>query len=236
MFFFFQAEDGIRDYKVTGVQTCALPICSGHRRVRHADQGARRRARPGAQGHALGGPRVHDQRPGRLQVQRRPGALKPQSVRTRGALAETSVPDGASVQLAERLAEAVGRLPRAADRAELEQLLGMLESRAVNLALAGIPRPFTAMSPPQRERYLAGWATSRLGLRRRAFQALKRLATVLYYTATDTAGQSPVWADIKYPGPLGPPPPTPKRLQPLAVTGDTKLECAVVVIGSGAGG
>src|SRR5688500_7736854 len=28
MFFFFQAEDGIRDYKVTGVQTCALPIYS----------------------------------------------------------------------------------------------------------------------------------------------------------------------------------------------------------------
>src|SRR5256885_4857017 len=26
LFFFFQAEDGIRDYKVTGVQTCALPI------------------------------------------------------------------------------------------------------------------------------------------------------------------------------------------------------------------
>src|SRR5256885_4436706 len=25
-FFFVQAEDGIRDYKVTGVQTCALPI------------------------------------------------------------------------------------------------------------------------------------------------------------------------------------------------------------------
>src|SRR2546427_6062353 len=26
MFFFFQAEDGIRDFTVTGVQTCALPI------------------------------------------------------------------------------------------------------------------------------------------------------------------------------------------------------------------
>src|SRR6266576_3245164 len=26
-FFFFQAEDGIRDLYVTGVQTCALPIC-----------------------------------------------------------------------------------------------------------------------------------------------------------------------------------------------------------------
>src|SRR5207237_6695488 len=27
-FFFFQAEDGIRDSSVTGVQTCALPICT----------------------------------------------------------------------------------------------------------------------------------------------------------------------------------------------------------------
>src|SRR5690606_39376179 len=26
-FFFFQAEDGIRAFHVTGVQTCALPIC-----------------------------------------------------------------------------------------------------------------------------------------------------------------------------------------------------------------
>src|SRR5690348_17941992 len=29
MFFFFQAEDGIRDGRVTGVQTCALPISEG---------------------------------------------------------------------------------------------------------------------------------------------------------------------------------------------------------------
>src|SRR2546430_5182881 len=28
--FFFQAEDGIRDLTVTGVQTCALPIFGGH--------------------------------------------------------------------------------------------------------------------------------------------------------------------------------------------------------------
>src|SRR6266498_3760476 len=30
-FFFFQAEDGIRDADVTGVQTCALPISEPHR-------------------------------------------------------------------------------------------------------------------------------------------------------------------------------------------------------------
>src|SRR5688500_10498773 len=38
LFFFFQAEDGIRDYKVTGVQTCALPISA------HAEGAATRRA------------------------------------------------------------------------------------------------------------------------------------------------------------------------------------------------
>src|SRR5256885_10068399 len=37
VFYFFQAEDGIRDYKVTGVQTCALPI-SG---VPHEDRSCR---------------------------------------------------------------------------------------------------------------------------------------------------------------------------------------------------
>src|SRR5438876_7672086 len=31
-FFFFQAEDGIRDGRVTGVQTCALPICTAYDR------------------------------------------------------------------------------------------------------------------------------------------------------------------------------------------------------------
>src|SRR5207249_9139501 len=41
-FFFFQAEDGIRDRNVTGVQTCALPICSG-RRLRACRRRSRRR-------------------------------------------------------------------------------------------------------------------------------------------------------------------------------------------------
>src|SRR5438046_10519192 len=63
-FYFFQAEDGIQDWSVTGVQTCALPICAlavreaaagellpggrGERRSRQVDrQPARRRARAG---------------------------------------------------------------------------------------------------------------------------------------------------------------------------------------------
>src|SRR5689334_25156842 len=38
-FFFFQAEDGIRDGTVTGVQTCALPICAPGRPDRPAAGG-----------------------------------------------------------------------------------------------------------------------------------------------------------------------------------------------------
>src|SRR4051794_41888902 len=43
VFFFFQAEDGIRDGRVTGVQTCALPICAypAVRRVPGAGQARR---------------------------------------------------------------------------------------------------------------------------------------------------------------------------------------------------
>src|SRR3712207_7665099 len=33
--FFFQAEDGIRDIGVTGVQTCALPICAASTTALH---------------------------------------------------------------------------------------------------------------------------------------------------------------------------------------------------------
>src|SRR2546427_9169138 len=48
-FFFFQAEDGIRDLTVTGVQTCALPICPVNDRL-----GEVRTMRLGATLYALG--------------------------------------------------------------------------------------------------------------------------------------------------------------------------------------
>src|SRR2546430_7663615 len=41
-FFFFQAEDGIRDLTVTGVQTCALPISSPGSQARDGLGGGRR--------------------------------------------------------------------------------------------------------------------------------------------------------------------------------------------------
>src|SRR5690348_17776464 len=62
-FFFFQAEDGIRDGRVTGVQTCALPICPrGRRRNRGASVDRRR----------LEEPRRHDQAPRRERARLAP--------------------------------------------------------------------------------------------------------------------------------------------------------------------
>src|SRR5690606_6163212 len=46
LFFFFQAEDGIRDFHVTGVQTCALPISEPGLRM-HPDDAARRGLKAG---------------------------------------------------------------------------------------------------------------------------------------------------------------------------------------------
>src|SRR5437870_11862853 len=45
-FFFFQAEDGIRDGHVTGVQTCALPIYGGLKLTELRDV-RQQRAKPG---------------------------------------------------------------------------------------------------------------------------------------------------------------------------------------------
>lgn len=128
------------------------------------------------------------------------------------------------------MARKIASLPRAADRAELDLLLRLLDSRAVNLLLSGMPLPFTRMSAAQRERCLRGWATSRIPQRRKAFQALKRLTTVTHYTTPGVARA------IGYPGPLGPPPNTAKPIRPVAITGRTTLDCDVVIVGSGAGG
>jgi len=58
LLFFFQAEDGIRDRDVTGVQTCALPISMGVRAaetITTSDADIRRSPDNGAGGQSLEG-------------------------------------------------------------------------------------------------------------------------------------------------------------------------------------
>src|SRR5690606_41150297 len=53
-----QAEDGIRDFHVTGVQTCALPICTRRASIScssSADDTSERQLHPGRQRQAGGG-------------------------------------------------------------------------------------------------------------------------------------------------------------------------------------
>src|SRR5262249_57829247 len=52
LFFFFEAEDGIRDWSVTGVQTCALPICCRRRRRADSDDEDDDRQQRDPTGHA----------------------------------------------------------------------------------------------------------------------------------------------------------------------------------------
>src|SRR5260370_1072527 len=54
-FFFFQAEDGIRDSSVTGVQTCALPIFDLHAHLREPGQESSETIETGTRAAARGG-------------------------------------------------------------------------------------------------------------------------------------------------------------------------------------
>src|SRR6266542_3012465 len=82
VFFFFQAEDGIRDATVTGVQTCALPIWgvagpAGRRRgrtgrPRHRERGRRTVTGPSLPRVQPAGQRRPSRRPGTRPIRRRP--------------------------------------------------------------------------------------------------------------------------------------------------------------------
>src|SRR5688500_20316882 len=92
MFFFFQAEDGIRDYKVTGVQTCALPIwlplrpaVRGRRRPRVGAEPARgarsEERRVGKECGARGAPEEEKEEVGAGEARRPPSGEDATSVR-----------------------------------------------------------------------------------------------------------------------------------------------------------
>ena len=160
------------------------------------------------------------------------------------ALAEAFVSGGA---------ESRGRLAGeallgSADPAQLSQLrlvLRAMDSRAANLALTGNPTAFTSMTPDARERYLLGWAGSRLAQRRSAFGAFRKLLTFLAYADGGDGAAVPRLSDIGY-RPDDPPvagEPAAIRLHTVAaadaagpVDAPIVLDADVVVAGSGAGG
>ena len=158
---------------------------------------------------------------------------------TLAQLAETFV-RGGSVRRAGLAAEG---LAKAADPAQVRQLrlvLRLVQSRLVNLVLTGGPTAFRDLSQPDRERYLLGWANSRVPLRRSAFQAFRKLLTFLAYADPGQGGSpNPLHAAIGYRPERPPVTSQPTTVRPFALEPGGEpvtLEADVVVVGSGAGG
>src|SRR4029077_5697731 len=126
---------------------------------------------------------------------------------------------------------------------QIRLVLGLIERPVVNLLLGGGGHRFTTMAPDARERYLLRWAGSRLGLRRSAFGAFRKLMTFLAYADPGADGTNPRLVAIgsrPAPRPV-PPDPTPIiPTRPAFESGGSDapvvLDADVVVVGSGAGG
>ena len=137
-------------------------------------------------------------------------------------------------------------LGQAADPAQLRQLrlvLRALDSRGISLLLAGRPTGFRAMTPDARERYLLGWAGSRIPQRRSAFGAFRKLLTFLAYADPDAGTPNPHLNAVDY-RPDDPPvaadvSPIRPWAMPAVVDGPDApitFDADAVVVGSGAGG
>jgi choline dehydrogenase-like flavoprotein len=139
---------------------------------------------------------------------------------------ENGLPSATDIGVPEVILQAMGGNPSEAVR---DGFAGMLESWDTG---------FADLSKDEREAALLSLCDSDEVMQRAAFQGLRKLTMVMYYTLPwQGEGPNPVDEAIGYPGPLGPPKdPLPKKIKPLEISGDTELDCDVVVVGSGAGG
>jgi choline dehydrogenase-like flavoprotein len=136
------------------------------------------------------------------------------------------LPSATDIHVPEVILGAMGANPSAPAR---EGFAGLLE---------GWDPEFAGKPPAERERELLAWCDSSDVMQRAAFQGLRKLTLVMYYTLPHQGdGPNPIDEAIGYPGPLGPPADPPaKTIKPLEISEDTELECDVVIVGSGAGG
>lgn len=127
-------------------------------------------------------------------------ALTPAQFSVLAAIADRLCPGGDGFPTAGelRVAEGVDALlatmhPAAA--AELGQALLLVENALTGVVFDGRFVPFTAASPEAQDAALDGWRTSRIGLRRKVYKALRGLVISTYYANPAIA---PL---VGYPGP-----------------------------------
>ena len=136
----------------------------------------------------------------------------------------------------DRLDEFYELLPDDKARKDLNQLLGLMSSAIGGLMLYGRAKKFVDLSPDARAAALTKMMKSRLVMKRQGAKVLKLVTGFLAANPPHGTASWPVWEVIGYPGPQGPPPPEPKRLRPVEITGPAEWSVDVVVVGSGAGG
>lgn len=124
----------------------------------------------------------------------------------------------------------IATLPPAQQK-QLLNVLRMLDTKRGALFLTGKRVPVSWLSPAAAEATLQRWKRARLAGQRTLSRTVTALALTSLY-----GYPGPEWDRIGYPGPLGPAPHEPKRLDPMTIESDEVLRCDVVIVGSGAGG
>ncbi len=144
------------------------------------------------------------------------------------------------LRIAHLMAQALGQ-ENEQTRAEIHQLLALMANPASGVLLAGSAKKFVKLSFEQRQRYVLSMANSPLGQLRRGFQAMKRLAGFLYFSAPNEQGVNENWHILDYTPPTPPLANALQTIHPLTIAEDTQknyqdIDADVVIIGSGAGG
>ena len=160
-----------------------------------------------------------------------------QSICDTFAPASGSWPSASELGIPSAIAAGLDLNPRMGERSQFLQLLDIWDSQLHSLLTVRSWESFSGLPIETRVRVLLSWADSALGRRRGAFQALRKAVGFLYVMLPGAGdAPSPVWEKFDYPGPLGAPPPKPRRLRPIVPADDMDLSCEVCVVGSGAGG
>jgi hypothetical protein len=105
-----------------------------------------------------------------------------------------SAPGAAQLDVAGKADAFFALLPED-DGKQMKQLIALFDNALFSFVTGGPATPFTQLDAAAQDAQLHAWATSRIGLRRTGFQAMKRLCCAIYF------GQPQAWASAHYPGP-----------------------------------
>jgi choline dehydrogenase-like flavoprotein len=162
------------------------------------------------------------------------GALFPRLDPAGGDDHELFTADAISLGVPAAMEEALAAVP-AEQVQDFRLLLRALDHPLFMLGFAGKARSFRSLRADERENVLLSMATSAVPLARKGFQAVKRLASFLFYSVMDERRGNPTWNGIGY-LPLPNAPARDAALKLTNVDGPVQLEADVCVVGSGAGG